>query len=189
MHAPVDTPLKRASVSGEGPCLNSSSRLPDSASQTTATPSLPALSEQLNGIPELPRAGTGERVDPTIAAVAAERVVVDSLLREALPTTRAALARLADSLTKARSDSGVAADLRTRSEELGRRVGLAVVAWSRGDGFDSTRTMPPRAVLPSGVESSPERSEVAGGNALDSRRGGQAAHCVYRPQLAGLAVD
>jgi membrane-associated phospholipid phosphatase len=111
----------------------------------SATPALPTLSRELNGIPELPRANAGQRIDPTIAAVTAERVVVDSLLREALPTTRAALARLADSLTKARSDSGVTADLRTRSEELGRRVGLAVVAWSRADGFDRTRGMPPYA--------------------------------------------
>jgi hypothetical protein len=107
-----------------------------------ATPSLAPVSKQLNGVPEFPRAGAGERIDPTVAAVAAERVVIDSMLREALPTTRAALTRLADSLTKARSDSGVPADLRARSEALGRRVGLAVVAWSRTDGFDQTRTMP-----------------------------------------------
>ena len=110
-----------------------------------ADPSLPALSKELNGIPELPRANAGERVDATITAVTSERVVVDSLLRESLPTTRAALARLADSLIRARSDSGVAADVRAKSEDLGRRVGLAVVGWSRGDGFDKTRTMPPYA--------------------------------------------
>jgi membrane-associated phospholipid phosphatase len=107
-----------------------------------ATPSLAPLTKELGGLPELPRADAGQRIDPTVAAVAAERVVVDSMLREALPTTRAALTRLADSLAKARSDSGVSAELRASSEELGRRIGLAVVAWSRTDGFDKTRTMP-----------------------------------------------
>jgi membrane-associated phospholipid phosphatase len=106
-----------------------------------ATPSLAPLSKQLNGVPDFPRAGAGEQIDPTVAAVTAERVVVDSMLRDALPTTRATLTRLADSLVKARTDSGVATALRTRSEELGRRVGLAVVAWARTDGFDKTRTM------------------------------------------------
>src|SRR5262249_24028881 len=74
-------------------------------------------------------------------AVAAEQVVLDSLLREALPTTRAALIRLADSLTQARTAAGASTDVRSKSEDLGRRIGMAIVAWSRSDGFDSKRTM------------------------------------------------
>jgi membrane-associated phospholipid phosphatase len=111
----------------------------------SATPSLPTLSTKLNGIPELPRGGPRDRFDATIAAVAAERVIVDSLLREALPTTRAALIRVADSLTAARASEGWDSAKRAPSEDIGRRVGLAVVAWSRADGFDKTRTMPPYA--------------------------------------------
>lgn len=107
-----------------------------------ATPRMPSLAGQLNGFPALPKADNPSDHDATLTAVAAERVVIDSLLREALPTTRAALARLADSLTTARATSGVSEAVRSRSEHLGRRIGLAIVGWSHGDGFDSTRTLP-----------------------------------------------
>jgi membrane-associated phospholipid phosphatase len=59
-----------------------------------------------------------------------------------LPTTRAALGRLADSLAAARVQTGVPEATRTRSDSLGRGIGLAIVAWSRSDGFDSTRGRP-----------------------------------------------
>ena len=108
-----------------------------------ATPGMQSLAGQLNGLPELPKADTPADLDPTTTAAVAERVVVDSMLREALPTTRAALARLADSLIQARVTAGIAPEVRSRSEELGRRIGAAIVAWSRADGFDSTRVRPP----------------------------------------------
>ena len=107
------------------------------------TPGMTPLTGLVNGLPELPRAERGADIDPTITSVTAERVVIDSLLREALPTTRAALTRLADSLVQARVAGGASADVRSQSEELGRRIGTAIVAWSRADGFDSTRTLPP----------------------------------------------
>jgi membrane-associated phospholipid phosphatase len=100
---------------------------------------LAPLAATLNGFPALPTPERGRRYDGTLAAVAAERVVIDSLLQEALPTTRAALTRLADSLRAARLARGVGDAARDVSEALGRRVGLAVVAWSRADGFDGTR--------------------------------------------------
>jgi hypothetical protein len=56
--------------------------------------SLPPLSRSLNRFPTLPAAEEGKEHDATLVAVAAERVVLDSLLREALPTTRAAMRRL-----------------------------------------------------------------------------------------------
>src|SRR5215207_1070587 len=112
------------------------------AGLAAATPAMPSLAGQINGLPDLPRADRPTDVDATVTAAAAERTVVDSLLREALPTTRGALARLADSLTEARVKAGAAADVRSRSEELGQRIGNAIVAWARTDGFDSTRTRP-----------------------------------------------
>lgn len=112
---------------------------------SATTPGMPSLAGQVNGFPELPRAERSADVDPTVTAAAAERTVVDSLLREALPTTRSALSRLADSLTEARVQAGTSADVRSRSEELGQRIGNAIVAWARTDGFDSTRTRPPYA--------------------------------------------
>lgn len=100
---------------------------------------LPPLAGVLNGIPALPRIERGAAVDETITAVEAERVVLDSLLLEALPTTHSALARLADSLVAARAPAGVTGEVRDRSVALGRRIGLLLVAWAHTDGFDGTR--------------------------------------------------
>jgi hypothetical protein len=108
----------------------------------SADPGARSLTGTLNGLPELPRAQTRRESDATITAVVAERVVLDSLLREALPTTRAAIARLADSLQRVRMTAGLSGGVQARSEELGRRIGMAIVAWSRTDGFDSTRGRP-----------------------------------------------
>jgi hypothetical protein len=100
------------------------------------TPALPTLAGTLNGLPPLPRAENPEEVDAGLVAVTAEQTVLDSLLDEAMPTTEASLARLADSLAAARPADP---DRRTRSEALGRRIGAALVAWSREDGFNQTR--------------------------------------------------
>ena len=94
----------------------------------------------LTGFPALP-AADGARYDETVTAVAAERVTVDSLFSDALPSSRAALIRLADSLIADR-ERHVPAEVSQRSRALGERVGLAIVAWSHGDGFDSTRGKP-----------------------------------------------
>jgi len=102
---------------------------------SATTGDLPPLTGRVNEFPKLPSAGN-DREDPTIVAVSAERTTLDSLLHDALPTTRGALTRLADSLIAARNAS---ASVQTRSEDFGRRIGLAIVAWSHGDGFDSTR--------------------------------------------------
>jgi membrane-associated phospholipid phosphatase len=100
---------------------------------------MPPLSRSLNRFPTLPSADRDKEHDATLVAVAAERVVLDSLLREALPTTRAAMNRLADSLDAARTKAGVREAARVNSVDLGRRIGLAIVAWSHTDGFTATR--------------------------------------------------
>jgi PAP2 superfamily protein len=111
----------------------------------------PSLAGALNGLPGLPRGETGTRYDGTLAAVAAERVVLDSMLAEALPSTRASLDGLMDSLTRARAALGVAEATQARSMELGHRIGLAIVAWSRTDGYDSTRGRPYAAPVGPGL--------------------------------------
>lgn len=112
------------------------------AGLAAADPSMAPLDSALNGIPVLPRAKRPEDVDATLVAVMAERVVLDTLLREALATTRAQLTRLADSLAGARMSDGVTADTRARSDSLGQVIGLAIVAWSNTDGFVGTRGRP-----------------------------------------------
>ncbi len=109
------------------------------AGVASTRPDLPALDGALNGIPSLPRAGRARDHDATVVAVEAERTVLDSLLIEALPTTRGALTRLADSLVNDRATAGVSERVRESSRLLGREIGLAIVAWSRTDGFDGTR--------------------------------------------------
>jgi hypothetical protein len=104
-----------------------------------ADPKLTSPAGKLSGLAALPRANAGDEYDAGFTALVAERVVLDSLFAEGLPTTRASLARLADSLSEARAAQGISAAVRARSEDLGHRTGLAIVAWSRTDGFDSTR--------------------------------------------------
>src|SRR5688572_22196188 len=103
------------------------------AGLATTDATMKPLTTALNGFPQLPEATA--KVDGPLVGVYAERVVLDSLLREGLPTTRAALSRLADSLATARVAAGVDEKLRMASEEHGRRIGNAIVAWSRTDGF------------------------------------------------------
>lgn len=103
---------------------------------------LPALDSTLRGIPHLPRADRPWELDGTLVAIAAERTVLDSLLKEALPTTRAAFVRLADSLLTDRVRHGVSDVAQARSDALGARIGLLIVAWSRADGFAGTRGRP-----------------------------------------------
>jgi hypothetical protein len=106
------------------------------------TPSLRSLAGQLNGLDSLPGPEVGKRYDASLTAIAAERTVLDTLFREGLPATRAALATIADSLVFARSALSIPEDVQRDSEELGRRIGLAVLAWAATDGFDTTRTRP-----------------------------------------------
>lgn len=103
---------------------------------------MPALDHSLNGVPALPRAERPSQHDATLTAIAAERVVLDSMWTEALPTTRAAFAQLADSLAADRVAQGVSPEIRARSDSLGARVGLAVLNWARSDGFAATRGRP-----------------------------------------------
>lgn len=104
--------------------------------------SMAPLDGVLNGVPAFARDDTPSATDGTLVAVAAERAVLDDLLLEALPTTRAALHRLADSLTDARVAHGISAHVRAQSDALGARIGAAIVAWSRTDGFVGTRGRP-----------------------------------------------
>jgi hypothetical protein len=102
----------------------------------------PSLVGALNGLSGLPTAEPDQSYDGTVVALASERVAVDSLLSEALPATRSTVDGLVDSLRASRAAEGVNDAVRQRSESLGTRIGLAIVAWSRTDGFDSTRGRP-----------------------------------------------
>lgn len=100
---------------------------------------MPVLDGSLHDIPKLPRSSKPSDFDATLSSISAERVVMDSMWSEALPSTRAAFTRLADSLVADRKSAGVSADVAARSDSLGRQVGLAVLGWSKTDGFAGTR--------------------------------------------------
>ena len=104
-----------------------------------ANPEVPSMAGSLNGLTTLPKADNPRDYDGALVAMAAERVVMDSLFREGLPTTRAGTQRLADSLIAARVALGISTAMQDRSRDLGTRLGLAIIAWSHTDGFDSTR--------------------------------------------------
>ncbi len=108
----------------------------------SATPTLRSLAGQLNGLDSLPRPEPGVTYDPVLVALAAEHTALDSLFKQGLPATRAALAIVSDSLTAARLARGIPPDVAERSQALGTGIGHAVIAWSRTDGFDATRTRP-----------------------------------------------
>ena len=107
----------------------------------TAGDTARGLVGRLNDFPTL--SAPDGAIDGTLTAVAAVRVVSDSLLAEALPTTRSALNRLADSIVTARVAvlgwrRGGAAR-RARADAHGAAIGQAIVAWARADGFAATR--------------------------------------------------
>jgi hypothetical protein len=108
----------------------------------TGSPNLVSLAGQLNGLDSLPRPNPNKRYDPILVALAAERAVLDSLLVEGLPATRAALANLADSMESARLALRVPRVVQAESRDLGERLGTAILAWAGRDGFDETRTKP-----------------------------------------------
>lgn len=108
----------------------------------TTTPGMPSLAGAANGLPVMPAVERGQRYDPTITAVIAERTLLDSLMDEALPSTKATLGRLADSLVADRVAAGVDEAVQERSAVLGTAIGNTVVAWARTDGFAETRGRP-----------------------------------------------
>ena len=105
-------------------------------SQTDST--VPQIVGRFNGLDALPRGASGKKYDPELVSLSSERIVLDSLLDESLPTIRAAVAHLSDSVEAARAKQ-VSSTIGADSKALGRATGLAIVAWAHGDGFDSTR--------------------------------------------------
>lgn len=95
--------------------------------------------------PALPAASPAAApLDAVLVAVMAERTVLEALLAEGLPTTRAAVGRLADSLVAARRAQGVRGARAEEALALGRQVGAAVAAWAATDGFATSRGRPYR---------------------------------------------
>jgi hypothetical protein len=107
----------------------------------TGSKTLRSLAGQLNGLDSLPRPAAGTEVDPELVALEAQSTVLDTIYREGLPQTKAALAAVTDSLRQARLGRGISAAIGRESATYGHRLGLAILDWARRDGFDTTRTL------------------------------------------------
>jgi membrane-associated phospholipid phosphatase len=101
---------------------------------------LRSLAGQLNGLDALPSPPEGAAVDGAIVAAVAERMVLDSLFRDGFASTRNTVDSLAAAQIAARAAAGVREDERARSEEHGRALAAALLAWAARDGFYETRT-------------------------------------------------
>ena len=117
--------------------------------------SLRSLGGQLNGLAAFPTRPAAGALDGATMAAAAERVVLDSLLRDAMPGTR----RTADSLAAAqiagRIALGIDSATSAQSVAHGRALGAAILAWAAADSFYATRG---RAWKPSGRRSAWENT-------------------------------
>ncbi len=169
----------------------------------TGSKTLRSLAGQVNGLDSLPHPDGGP-VDPQLVALEAERTVLDTLYREGLPQTKAAIAGLSDSLRAARIAQGIGSAMQTRSTEYGHRLGLTILAWAARDGFDTTRTKPWKPpvgpqywVNSSGADEyvsqnlSPARDFVAFDNPSASLKPGQASErslIVNRPKPTSITT-
>jgi membrane-associated phospholipid phosphatase len=107
----------------------------------TGSKTLRSIAGQLNGLDSLPRPPAGAELDPELVALEAQSTVLDTIYREGLPQTKAALAAVTDSLRQARLAPGVSAAIGRESATYGHRLGFAILDWARRDGFDTTRSL------------------------------------------------
>ena len=102
---------------------------------------LRSLAGQLNGLTSLPTAAADAPVDGAVVAAVAERVVLDSLLRDGFATTRTTVDSLAAAQVAARVADGVDDEQRERSERHGEALAAAILAWAADDGFFASRAL------------------------------------------------
>lgn len=101
---------------------------------------LRSLAGQVNGLAALPAPeGT---VDGAAVAATAERVVLDSLFRDGLASTRHTIDSLAAAQVAARAAAGVDSATLARSVAHGRALAAAILGWAATDGFLDTRGRP-----------------------------------------------
>lgn len=102
---------------------------------------------RLAGAPTFPVPPNEGAVDGAIVAATAERVVLDSLLRDGFASTVRRVDSLAAVQVARRRADGVADAIVARSEAHGVALGAAILAWAATDGFFATRGrewIPPR---------------------------------------------
>ena len=96
----------------------------------------------VNGMPEREGAPLDGSVDGAIVAAVAERVVLDSLLRDGLASSVRRVDSLAEAQVAARQAAGVSAAEVERSRREGEVLGARILRWAADDGFFATRGRP-----------------------------------------------
>ena len=96
----------------------------------------------LNEMPPREGAPLEGPVDGAIVAAIAERVVLDSLLRDGLASSVRRVDSLAEAQVVARQDAGVSAGEVERSRREGEALGARILRWAADDGFFATRGRP-----------------------------------------------
>lgn len=99
----------------------------------------PSLASGLTGTPSFPAPPSEGAVDGAIVAAVAERVVLDSLLRDGFAGTVRRVDSLAGVQVARRRAAGVREAEVARSEAHGAALGAAILAWAATDGFFATR--------------------------------------------------
>lgn len=105
------------------------------------TSGLSSFAGKLNGLASLPRKPE-DRIDGATVAAAAERVVLDSMFRDGLPSTRRTIDSLSAAQIAARRTAGVSSTVSERSASYGQELGHALLAWAAQDSFFATRGRP-----------------------------------------------
>ncbi|MEY3700786.1 MAG: hypothetical protein RI891_78 [Gemmatimonadota bacterium] len=96
----------------------------------------------LNGLPQPERPTLDGPVDGAIVAAVAERVVLDSLLRDGLASSVRRVDSLAEAQVAARVAAGVPEAEVVRSRRAGEALGDRILRWAADDGFFATRGRP-----------------------------------------------
>ena len=102
---------------------------------------LRSLAGQLNRLDALPAPADGG-VDGATVAAEAERLVLDSLFRDGMASTRQRVDSLAKAQVAARQAAGVGDAMRDRSVAHGKALASAILAWAATDSFYATRGRP-----------------------------------------------
>lgn len=100
---------------------------------------LTPLASRLNGAPTLPTPSGEGPLDGAVVAATAERVVLDSLLRDGFASTVRRVDSLAAAQIARRRTDGVGDAEIARSEVHGAALGAAILGWAATDGFFATR--------------------------------------------------
>ncbi len=103
---------------------------------------LKTLGGQLNGLGVLPSLPDGAAIDGATVAAEAVRVVLDSLMRDGLPSTRRTIDSLSLAQIAARSAAGVDTASLEQSRNHGRGVAATILSWAAADSFYATRGRP-----------------------------------------------